>query len=93
MIGEAHTAQDLGRLLRLLRRRRGWTQAQLGEWLSVTRQTVIAMEKGGPVSMPVAMRAMALLGGKAVIVEKGAAPPETGPAPMPAEGRHRRPDG
>ena len=33
-------------ILRDLREERGWSQARLGELLDVSRQTVIALEKG-----------------------------------------------
>lgn len=36
----------MNNLLRDLRARRGWSQAQLAELLSVSRQTVIAIETG-----------------------------------------------
>lgn len=67
---EAYDAIDLGRSIRLLREQRGWTQMELAAWLGVHRTTVIALEKGGTVSMPVAMKAIALLGAKAVLVPK-----------------------
>ena len=68
---EAYDAIDLGRSIRSLREQRGWTQVQLAAWLGVNRTTVITLEKGGTVSMPVAMKAIALLGAKAVLVPKG----------------------
>ena len=71
MTNDAYDATDLGRTIRALRKKRGWTQAELASWLSVSRPTVGALEHGGPVSMAVAMRALALLGAKAVIVQKG----------------------
>lgn len=70
---EAYDAVDLGRSIRALREQRGWTQADLADWLGVNRTTVITLEKGGSVSLTVAMKAIALLGAKAVIVPK--APP------------------
>jgi DNA-binding XRE family transcriptional regulator len=73
MTYEAYDAIDLGRSIRALREQRGWTQAELASWLDVNRSTVITLEKGGSVSMTVAMKAIALLGAKAVIVPK--APP------------------
>lgn len=72
MLHEAYDAAGLGRAIRSLRADRGFTQAQLAAWLSVTRQTVISLEQGGPVSMTVAMRALGILGAKAVITPKGA---------------------
>lgn len=72
MPDEAFDAVDLGRAVRRLRVGRGSTQDALAEWLGVSRQTVISLEHGGPVSVTVAMRAMALLGAKVVVVRKDA---------------------
>ena len=58
----------------------GLTQAQLAEWLGVNRQTVIALEQGGPVSVTVAVKAIALLGGKLVVAPKGAIIAERDPS-------------
>ncbi|MEZ4596685.1 MAG: helix-turn-helix domain-containing protein [Chloroflexota bacterium] len=69
---EAYDAADLGRAIRNLRTDRKLTQDQLAAWLSVSRQTVVSLEHGGPVSVVVAMRALAILGGKAVVVPKDA---------------------
>lgn len=71
MTNDAYDASDLGRAICALRKKRGWTQTELASWLNVSRPTVGALEHGGPVSMTVAMRALALLGAKAVIVRKG----------------------
>ena len=70
----AYTTADLGRAIRKYRRRRGWTQAELAEWLRVSRATVVALERGGPVSVAIAMGALTLLGAKVVIVPKDADP-------------------
>lgn len=67
---EAYDAAGIGRSIRALRRERRWTQATLASWLGVSRQTVVALEHGGAVSLPVAMRALGLLGGKVVVTEK-----------------------
>jgi DNA-binding XRE family transcriptional regulator len=75
-VHEAYDPAGLGRAIRALRRAKGWTQAELAEWLGVNRQTVIALEQGGPVSVPVAVRAISLLGGKLVVVPKDAIIPE-----------------
>ena len=72
MLDEAYDAIGLGRAIRRLRTSKGLTQAQLAEWLDVGRQTVVSMEKGGPVSLTAAMRAVALLGAKVVVAPKGA---------------------
>lgn len=69
---EAYDPIGLGRAIRALRHARGWTQETLAQWLGVSRPTVIALEHGGPVSLVVAMRAIALLGGKIVVASKDA---------------------
>ena len=69
---EAFDARDFGRGVRELRRQKGWTQAQLAEWLGVHRITVVRLERGLPVALPVAMHAISLLGAKAVLVRKQA---------------------
>lgn len=71
MLHEAYDATDLGRTIRRLRTDRQLTQGQLAGWLSVSRQTVISLEHGGPVSVAVAMRALAILGNKVVVAPKG----------------------
>jgi DNA-binding XRE family transcriptional regulator len=68
---EAYDAKEFGLAIRQARRARGWTQADLASWLGVSRPTVVKLEAGGAVSLPVAMRALAMLGAKAVIVRKG----------------------
>ena len=67
---EVYDLAGLGRSIRALRRAKGWTQAQLAAWLSVNRQTVISLERGGPVSVSVAVRAVSLLGGKLIVAPK-----------------------
>lgn len=69
---EVYDPTGFGRAIRTLRRAKGWTQAQLASWLGVSRFTVINLERGGPVSMPVAVRAVSVLGGKLVVAPKGA---------------------
>lgn len=70
-----YDAADFGRAIRTLRRAKGWNQATLGEWLGVHRVTVAKIEHGGAVSFEVAMRAMALLGAKAVVCAKSSGDP------------------
>jgi len=79
-VREVYDPAGLGRSIRALRRAKGWTQAQLAEWLGVNRQTVIALEQGGPVSVTVAMKAVSLLGGKLVVAPKGAIIAERDPS-------------
>lgn len=76
---EAYDTVDLGRAVRRLREGRGMTQGALAQWLGVSRQTVISMEQGGPVSVTAVMRAITLLGGKVVIARKGAVVTESEP--------------
>jgi HTH-type transcriptional regulator / antitoxin HipB len=61
---------DLGDTVRELRKERGWTQARLAEWLSVSRPTVAKLEAGGAVNVDIALRALALLGAVATIHSK-----------------------
>lgn len=72
MFSETYSATDLGRAIKRLRNDRGMTQATLAQWCGVSRQTVVAMEQGGPVAMTVALKAIALLGGKVVVAPKDA---------------------
>jgi DNA-binding XRE family transcriptional regulator len=76
---EVFDAAGLGHAILSLRRSKGWTQAELAGWLDVSRQTVITLEKGGTVALPVAVRAIALLGAKIVIVPKGSSIDERKP--------------
>lgn len=76
---EAYDAAGIGRSIRALRRERLWTQATLASWLGVSRATVVALERGGPVSLTVAMRALGLLGGKVVVADKDAVVDERRP--------------
>jgi transcriptional regulator with XRE-family HTH domain len=68
---EAYDPKGFGAAVRAARKERGWSQSELASWLGVSRPTVAALEAGGPVAMPTAMRALALLGRKAVIAPKG----------------------
>ncbi len=76
---EAFDTAGLGRAIRRLRVHREMTQETLAEWLGVSRQTVISMEQGGPVSVAAVMRAIALLGAKVVVARKGAVVTEEPP--------------
>ena len=67
---EVYDVAGFGRSIRALRRAKGWTQAELAAWLDVSRHTVIALERGAPVSVAVAMRAVSLLGGKLIVAPK-----------------------
>jgi DNA-binding XRE family transcriptional regulator len=78
---EVLDAADLGRAVRRLRKERGWTQFELAEWLDVNPITVGRMEHGRPVAITVAMRAISLLGAKAVVVPKWASVDVSGEEP------------
>jgi DNA-binding XRE family transcriptional regulator len=67
---DAYDARDLGLAIRRLRKRRGWTQVELAEWLGVNPVTVGRLEHGNPVALTIAMRAISLLGAKVVIVPR-----------------------
>ena len=77
MLHDAYDASGLGSGIKQLRTDRGLTQEQLAAWLGVSRQTVVSLERGGPVSVTVAMRALAILGGKVVVAPKDAIVVET----------------
>lgn len=64
---QVYDAGDVGRAIRALRLRRGWTQSDLAEWLSVHRVTVAKLERGGSVDLPLAVRAIGVLGGAVII--------------------------
>ena len=70
MLDEAYSATDLGHAIKRLRTKRGMTQETLAQWCGVSRQTVIALEKGGPVALTAAFKAIALLGAKVVVAPK-----------------------
>jgi DNA-binding XRE family transcriptional regulator len=61
LIARVYDAPGLGNTIRVLRAERGWTQAELAEWLGVHRVTVAKLERGGAVDLPLAMRAIAVL--------------------------------
>ena len=78
---EVFDAADLGRAIRRLRKERGWTQVELAEWLDVNPITIGRMERGRPVAITVAMRAIGLLGAKVVVVPKWASVEVSGEEP------------
>lgn len=67
-----YDAADVGRVVREMRRRRAWTQSDLAEWLGIHRVTVAKLERGGAVDLPLAMRALAVLGADIRIGARGA---------------------
>ena len=62
-----YDAADVGRAVRILRRRRGWSQSDLAEWLGVHRVTVSKLERGGTVDLPLVIRALSVLGARVTI--------------------------
>lgn len=54
-------AAQLGEAIRSLRRARKWSQDELGQWLGVSRPTVIKLERGNS-NVGLALRALTLLG-------------------------------
>ncbi len=75
---DAYDSASFGRAIRAIRQERAWTQAKLAEWLGVSRQTVIALEQGGPVSLIVALKAVSVLGARIVVAPKGVVLSEVG---------------
>ncbi len=73
LIARVYDAADLGHAVRGLRVRRSWTQTELADWLGVHRVTVAKLERGGSVDLPVALRAIGLLGGLVEIRSRSAA--------------------
>ena len=69
-VRDIFNTRDLGNTVRELRKERGWTQARLAEWLSVSRPTVAKLESGGAVNVDIALRALALLGAVATVHSK-----------------------
>lgn len=59
---DLYKPEDLGRVIAELRRRRGWSQAELAQWLGVSRPTVAKLESQGAATLPLALRALTLLG-------------------------------
>lgn len=64
------TARDVGAAVRDARLRRGWTQAELADRIDVSRQWVIALERGKPTAeLGAALRAVTALGLVADLVD------------------------
>ena len=66
-----YDAADFGRAVRTLRNHRGWSQSTLAEWLGVHRVTISKLEQGGTVDLPVAIRALGILGATVTIHPRG----------------------
>lgn len=64
------TARDLGAAVRDARLRQGWTQAELADRIDVSRQWLIALERGkASAELGAALRAVTALGMVADLVE------------------------
>ena len=59
---EVYGADELGQVVRELRRQKGWSQATLAQWLGVTRPTIAKLELTGSVNTVLALRALTVLG-------------------------------
>ena len=97
---EARSTAELGAAIRRIRRARGWTQSDLADWMGSNRFTVHRLETGGPVGLPLVMRAVAVLGHSIVLVPRvaqrdaeagpgAAADPDRGAANDRPDGRPR----
>lgn len=62
--------RELGQAIRQVRLRRGLQQEELAEMLGVSRMTISRMERGAPVSMETAMRALSECGYGVAVVPK-----------------------
>ena len=67
---KAFDAAELGAALRQVRQSKGWDQEQLATRLGVTRMTVSRLERGLPVSIDTAMRALSECGYAVVVAPK-----------------------
>jgi len=73
--------RDLGLLLQARRRTLGWSQARLADQLGITRQWVIALEKGTPgVALGTVLKAFTALG---LMLDANVREPTGDPGPMP----------
>ncbi|WP_216699720.1 helix-turn-helix domain-containing protein [Arthrobacter sp. H5] len=63
---------DFGRYLRARRRHQEMTQAELAEWVGVSRPTLAALENGvGGVSLETALKTLSILGDFFALAPKG----------------------
>ncbi len=63
------TTRDVGAIIRVQRRERGWTQAELADAVGVTRAWVIAIERGKvSANLGLVLRTFAVLGLAADVV-------------------------
>ena len=61
---DARNAAELGEAVRRLRKDRGWTQGELARVTSLSRPSVIRLERGEPVHLETLLAALAFLGAK-----------------------------
>ena len=66
----AVTPEEFGAAVRRARKGKGWQQSDLADLLGVTRMTISRLERGGPVNIETAMRALSECGYGLVIVPK-----------------------
>lgn len=66
----AWTPAEFGEAVRRARKSKGWQQADLAEILGVTRMTVSRLERGGPVNLETAVRALSECGYGIVVAPK-----------------------
>jgi HTH-type transcriptional regulator / antitoxin HipB len=71
------TTYDLGASVRVARRDRGWTQADLAEAAGISRPAVIGLERGNPHGeIGIALRVLAALGKSITLVQTPSAQPD-----------------
>ena len=66
----AVNAEEFGQAVRQSRVARGFQQAELADRIGVTRMTVSRLERGGPVNIETALRALSECGYEVVVVPK-----------------------
>jgi len=76
-----HDARELGGTVADLRKRRGMTQEELADWLSVDRTTVIRLEAGALQALHRLMAALSVLGADLVVADRSARVVVTEPDP------------
>ncbi len=69
-LSRALTATDFGESVRRVRKTRGFRQDELAERTGVTRMTISRLERGDPVSIETAIRALSECGFEVVVVPK-----------------------
>ncbi len=77
---EVRSLRELGAAVRSARRSRSMTQSDLAGWLGTSRYTVHRLEAGRPVSLALALRAIAVLGYTITLTPRGPGPEAEGGA-------------